>query len=464
MMQLRRRIRITQLVRYGKIGNPNMSISSITYALKDEGRRSGISTVDRKSRLKLIPDHSKRCTLVDIKKHLVKCSEFQLLANNKQYENNQSNSTISIIRKNTNHGSRERLLTSIYPYEDTTKKSKEWNTLNTKFQTFNSILKAYTEASMSIGDNHNALKKFYHIQLKIGPGTLQISTYHAILKCISRLGDVNELNNIWSIIVDKENLVPDEPCYVYAFQCLGSAKKNNELEVIETAKLIKSSMVTQEMTFDDVFMAGNPLFQGCDRSFLIEGIRILESKFMPKFCLPKNNCYSNSLLSDLDSRDTSNLQSVFSNVKYNGQIKAAVEKQIEMESKGFLQIPSLSSKQLSRDEIEQNKKEISLLCNQWKDILRIEIKRKLEVMDFKRNEKHDSMKNFDVQTFLRVLNVDELSDICLNHVNSILADSSTSGDSTYSPSVSILQRHLGESVMKKYHLNIKTQDHVQHRK
>ena len=158
------------------------------------------------------------------------------------------------------------------------------------------------------------------------------------------------------------------------------------------------------------------------------------------------------------TRDTSKLQSAFFNAKSKGQIKAAVAKQIEMEAKGFLEIPSLSNKQLNNAEIEQNKNEIALLCNQWEDVLRLEIKRKLDVMDMKRNEKRGSINNFEVQTFLRVLSVDELSKICINHVNMILNDSSTSGDSTYSPSVSTLQRQLGEAVMKKYHLNIKAQD------
>ena len=119
----------------------------------------------------------------------------------------------------------------------------------------------------------------------------------------------------------------------------------------------------------------NPQFQGSDRSCLLEGIRILKPNFVPTPPLSMNNCYNNALLSDLDSRDTSNLQSAFSKVKSSAQIKLAVEEQMNLESKGFLEIAPISTKNLSGKELEQNKKEILLLCNNWTEILRSEIKK-----------------------------------------------------------------------------------------
>ena len=457
MIQLRRAIMRGQIVRLSRIGSPNLSISSVTYTKQNkEGPKRDIQ-VDRRKRSSLIT--KKNNTLIDIKKHLIKCSEFQLLSNNKANEVSESEKTSVLIRKKTLVAATERLLTTVFPYEGSKKKAKErYAGVNNKFQNFNSVCRAYTEASMSIGNHENVLKKFYHITDKFGPEVMHIATYHSILKCVARLGNVNELNNIWSIMVKKANLVPDELCYLHAFQCLGASKDNHEFDQIETAKFFESSMIDQKLNFDGIFFAKNPQFQGSDRSCLLEGIRILKPNFVPTPPLSMNNCYNNALLSDLDSRDTSNLQSAFSKVKSSAQIKLAVEEQINLESKGFLEIAPISTKNLSDKELEQNKKEILLLCNNWTETLRSEIKKKLDIMEMKLIEKSTHTSSYDILTFLRVLSVDELSEICIDHVKVILSDSSTSGDSTYSPSVTSLQRQLGEAVMKKYHLNLKIQD------
>ena len=449
-----------QVARFKRIGITNMSISSMNSTHQKERNIREVVAKDLISSSRLMSMSNEKTKWIDIKKHLFKCSKIQILSDDKETVEYELGRTSEMIRKMADPSLVQRLSSSKFPHEQhTTKELQERAAFaTTKFYGFNSVFRAFVEASMSIGKHDNALKKFCYIKDMLDAEVLDISSYHSILKCIARIGDIDELRNTWSIMVEKDKLLPDELCFVYAFQCIGTSKKLNEINDLEKAKFFESSMIRQKFSFDEIIHAKNPQFQGCDRSLFLEGIRLLNPNFVPKPVSSKPKFYNNELLIDLESRDTSKLQSAISKVKPGRQIELALQKQFELETRGYLDIPSLSQKELTEEEIQQNKKEIASLCNQWTDILNSEIHKKLEVMEMKMMEKRGKVDSFETLTFLRVLSVHELSEICIDKVKSILCDSSTTGESTYSPSVSSLQRQLGEAVMKKYHLNIKCQD------
>ena len=444
----------SQVARFKRIGITNMSISSMTSTHQKEGNIREVVAKDLISSSRLMSMSNEKTKWIDIKKHLFKCSKIQILSNNKETVEYELGRTSETIRKMADPSQVHRLSSSKFPHEQhTTKELKERNAFpTTKSYGFNSVFKAFVEASMSIGNHEDALKKFHYIKDMLGAEVLDISSYHSILKCIACIGDIDELRNTWSIMVEKDKLLPDELCFVYAFQCIGTSKKSKEISDLETAKFFESALMYQKFSFDEILHAKTSQFQGCERSLLLEGIKLLHPDFVPKPVSSKPKFYNNELLVDLESRDTSNLQSAFSKVKPGRQIELDLQKQFELETRGYLDIPSLSQKELTVEEIQQNKKEIESLCNQWTDILNSEIHKKLEVMEIKMMEKRGKMDSFETLTFLKVLTVQELSEICIDQVKSILCDSSTTGESTYSPSVSSLQRQLGEAVMKKYHL------------
>ena len=78
--------------------------------------------------------------------------------------------------------------------------------------------------------------------------TLHISTYHGILLCAARLGDVKELKEIWKLLIERDHMVPDEQCYISAFICLGFAKKYNKFEDTELAKSMQNNMKNQYLS------------------------------------------------------------------------------------------------------------------------------------------------------------------------------------------------------------------------
>ena len=86
---------------------------------------------------------------------------------------------------------------------------------------------------------------------------------------------------------------------------------------------------------------------------------------MPKYQRARHTQYNNSLLEELDTRNTIKLKPTLSKSESVDKIKKALHKQIQMESVGYLEIPSLSNKGFDKGQLEQNKREIDQLCNQW---------------------------------------------------------------------------------------------------
>ena len=335
--------------------------------------------------------------------------------------------------------------------------NSSYESLNLQFQQLNSVLKAFIEVNMTMKEYRTALNSFYHLKDQIHTSVLDLSSYHSVLSCVARLGNLDELKKVWSLMVKEDQLIPDERCYVYAFQCLGLSKKHHGPEVLELSELINENMVDQGFSFDQLFCAGKPYFQGADQELLYEGVKIISPSFKAKPSFVRPAQYTNGLLKDINLSNTNSLESSLSGIMSRRKLEEAFTKQIRMETDGFVVLPSLSNREFTKDELQLNKQEIDQLCSKWKVTLGVEIKRKLEIMDMKQEENKTICNSFPVQTFLRAIDLDEISEVCVQFLNDILSDSDTD-DRTYSPSVSVLQRMLGEEVMKKFHLNLKTKD------
>ena len=399
-----------------------------------------------------------RHKILNVEHHLAKCSVVK--STNASLLNGKDKWNASEVFDNSitlaeNNCSISPISTSFVQYSD--KENKSWTGSVKNYQHVNSVFKAFIEASMSIEKYGDVVNMFHHLNNMKGTGTIHISTYYDVLRCVARLGDLKELKIIWGFL-QKENIEPDERCYISAFQCLGFSKTYNGFEDISLAKDMENSMTNQGLTFDKLFEAGKYNFRDCDDSMFLEGVRMLKSQFQPKYQLIRHPQYNNSLLEELDLRNTSKLQPALSKHESRDKLKKALHKQIQMESDAYVEIPSLSNKGFDKGQLEQNQREIDQLCNQWRDTLKLEIKRRLDILDMKQEEnKHPQQKSFSIQTFLRVLSLDELSEICVHQIRNIVSES-LSGDSRYSPSVTILQKMLGEEVMKKYHLNLRIKD------
>merc|ERR1711981_729714 len=113
---------------------------------------------------------------------------------------------------------------------------------------------------------------------------------------------------------------------------------------------------------------------------------MIDPQFLPKYQRARHTQYNNSLLEGLDARNTSKLKPTLSKPESVNKIKKALHKQIQMESVGYLEIPSLSNKGFDKTQLVQNKREIDQLCDQWRDTLKLEIKRRLEILDIKQDE------------------------------------------------------------------------------
>ena len=273
-----------QVARFKRIGITNMSISSMNSTHQKEKNMREVVAKDLISSSRLMSMSNEKTKWIDIKKHLFKCSKIQILSDDKETVEYELGRTSEMIRKMADPSLVQRLSSSKFPHEQhTTKELQERGAFaTTKFYGFNSVFRAFVEASMSIGKHDNALKKFCYIKDMLDAEVLDISSYHSILKCIARIGDIDELRNTWSIMVEKDKLLPDELCFVYAFQCIGTSKKLNEINDLEKAKFFESSMIRQKFSFDEIFHAKNPQFQGCDRSLFLEGIRLLNPNIVPK--------------------------------------------------------------------------------------------------------------------------------------------------------------------------------------
>ena len=208
MIRLRRGIMNSQVVHSKWIGTTNLSISSVTSTHRKQGRTGKVTQSDQISS-RLVSNPNTKLKWVDIKKHLLKCSKTQMPAKI-EYQDSEYEKTGDMIRKMASNSLVEQLSTSKFSNEKKSKKLKKWHaTATTKFNTFNSVFKSFTEASESIREHDKALKTFHYVNDKLGTEILDISSYHSILKCVARIGNLEELRNIWSVMVEKAKLVPD---------------------------------------------------------------------------------------------------------------------------------------------------------------------------------------------------------------------------------------------------------------
>ena len=467
MMRIQNIVPIGRRACKKRTSTPNLSLCSTSCDLKNEsGRRrperlhtDGKPLSSPASRLNLLK--SKISGLENQLTKSAECLSVDIEQSKKFVERSNVNEIVPVSQFSPNELiSKDNAINSSRNQQSNSDLSSRLSTENRihPFEHWNSVFRAFIEVSISAGRYSDVLDAFHLFTEKVESGAysnqvLAISTYHSILGCVARIGDIEELKHVWSIMVEKDAIVPDEMCYVRAFQCLGFSKSYQGPTDKKLAESIENFMLAQGYNFDGLFREGEPHFQGLDRNYLLKGIMILHPSYKPKSLLNSNTRYNIPLLEELDQRRTNNLKSQFYGLESRKTLHDLIQRQLKMENDTHVSIPSIASKSVDQD--LESTKQWKLMENKWRSTLVWQIEKKLETMDMR--SKDEKNHHIPVQSFLRAVSADELSEICVEFVKSILSESENA-DKTYSPSVHTLQKNLGYEVMSRYQLNLKTKD------
>lgn len=289
---------------------------------------------------------------------------------------------------------------------------------------------------------------------KVSPLNIEIFAYEELFVTLAKKGQLQWMQDFWSILI-KHDIQPSLKCYAALFQCLGHEdidKETDDLQIIAKelhAELIKNDNYKGFTSF----LKLNLCKTNAELEQLVKGIQMVE----PDFSLPKQSsslsedCESNVLLQDMFKLKNQHLSSPFHEPLSELEISRLLDKQLEAESKGYVEIENIATNlPYDQDQVNVAQECIETLFDSWSEVISHSIKNQVEIAS--KYGMHGLMKSkahpgLPVFVFLELLSPQVTAEIILKQVRKLLLESAT-----YSPSVFILSLEMGKEIMEKINM------------
>lgn len=211
----------------------------------------------------------------------------------------------------------------------------------------NRTLAAYVEACCSIGTPQRGLNAVYFQRQRYRNSSQRyvrpvkdIRVYSTLLRGFAAKAEFNKVQEVLKVVAE-EGINLDIQSYAGIFECLGRLNiDNNHLKYI---RIYTKEAMRQGITFDNIM--NGVIFTKDQRDMVLKAMHAYDCSYVPQYCL-QNLQYTNHLLYNLNipekdlklPEDTSAQQKngIFSNFDW----KKCVEKQMKLESEGFITVIS----------------------------------------------------------------------------------------------------------------------------
>ena len=287
-----------------------------------------------------------------------------------------------------------------------------------------------------------ALEEF--LSLKSNPSVKvnlnTITNYNTFLRGFAREGDFKQIQELWQEMT-KSSLEPDLSSYISVLLSFHEADHTNPVYQ-KVFNALYEDFEKAGYTLDVALLHGDFLLE--DRKRFLRTVKVFRGLDTPY--VPSQPGSPSPLVEELGRRNSSHLASQVEDIMDCQQLREGLQKQVETERQLMVPIPSLFRTENSA----LLKTFLDNLCEEW----RRNIRKQLQTKIYRRN----SLPIWEVgssvryNNFLTFLPPEKLTEIILAKAVTILTRDG------FSESLPFIRAELGESLMKAYHMSIKTEE------
>lgn len=262
------------------------------------------------------------------------------------------------------------------------------------------------------------------------------NTYNALLKSYASKGQLDEIFNIWQKM-ENDKVNPNLQTYIILLYGFG---KNTSKDVVLKKKVEKYLIEAKKKGYNFNKMMNDGVFLEDERQTVFETMKIFDRNFKPRYNIPIMH-YNNELVNDLNHQDQS--RSPKKELGSNGffdsdDLKKRIDEQLEQEQQISITVKNIEAREQPSEETLRYRNYVEELHKNWTEAATEAFKRNLWGLS---NEK--SAINQDV--FMKIIPIEDFVTIIVDEAKKL-----SHGSETYSPTVNMLYRDLGNKVYRRY--------------
>ncbi|XP_015604039.1 DNA-directed RNA polymerase, mitochondrial [Cephus cinctus] len=277
------------------------------------------------------------------------------------------------------------------------------------------------------------------------PLVSQVSLYEELMNNFARTTNTDRIVDMLNAI-EQDNLPVNEQILAAVLECI--ARKKHSILDKELLEVVKRHMQKSNITYDAIM--NEVKFLKDQQDYVIKAIRFINPNYVPTYHPPDTN-YESSLLNNISEQPEvkcSPAAGLFTKENLLNRLQA----QVKAEVIGHVEIISVEKQSAITEETTKARRQIQILESMWHAATKEAFLR--EFNSLKKREIQQS-NLIMLHPYLQVLNSDE-------YVNAIIRAGKqlAQGSETFSPSLSVLYRELGQRIFMKYEIMIKNRNGV----
>ncbi|KAL3272879.1 hypothetical protein HHI36_014339 [Cryptolaemus montrouzieri] len=313
--------------------------------------------------------------------------------------------------------------------------------LRAKREIIHKTLAAFVEVCSLQKLHHKALNAILFLQskskYKSGISIDNIDIFNALLKGYASDGDVKKVFETLKIM-SADNIKYNIQTYIIILQCLGR-NSNQGAKYIERLKRICHEALKNGFTFDRMMNEGSYLKD--EREHVLKAIQTFDPSYRPKYKNPVVQ-YDNELLNDLNHDDQ--LKAPMLEICKNDglfsveNLRERVTAQIALEKQITVTVKNIEATEKPSAEVLQYRESLIDHYKVWTESATRAFNRDL----FSLSARRGAMNN---EVYLKCIPVEDYVKIIIDEAKKL-----AEGSETYSPTVNMLYRALGQKVYDRY--------------
>ncbi|CAG9817637.1 unnamed protein product [Phaedon cochleariae] len=261
------------------------------------------------------------------------------------------------------------------------------------------------------------------------------NVYNALLKGFAHKGDFPKLQEIVKIM-QEEQVKCNVQSYIAIFECLGklTAKQNHSKDV----EFYTKEALSNNITYDKIMNEGSFLNQ--EREFVLQAMRVYDPGYVPEYDKP-DVWYNNHMVDHLNNKkQLEPLRSTGDNEGAVDELKKGIKKQLDMEQEGYVTIKSINNRGPITDEVTRHRTALQEHYAMWAEAALEAFQRDLATLSAQRSATN-------MEPYMRCIPAKDFVAIVVDEAKKI-----AQGSETYSPTVNMLYRELGNKVYTRYRI------------
>ncbi|CAB3385741.1 Hypothetical predicted protein [Cloeon dipterum] len=274
---------------------------------------------------------------------------------------------------------------------------------------------------------------------KIGKLT-NVALYNTLIHGYAAMGNIRQVSELMDIM-KYSDVTPNAASFAGCFECAGRVGKTfqSEIQLKEWSRQMSKNNISMQSLFSSIKLLRE------QKEMILKACLIIDPRFEPQIPDVKYD-YECSLIKNLNPFELANTKRV-EQVMDAAELREKATKQLKLEKAGSVTVRSVEISSQPPEATNFYRAKLTDLQSKWKEVLEKSFFRNLQAL---KHVHYNNSKGMTVYPFLKVLNPDEYVNIMFKEVRKL-----AEGSETFSPSMHLLFKSVGEQVLSRYQVHTK---------